>query len=611
MKYPDEDSTDPAVLEKLGVEKPKTQAQREAAMKEDEKKKPESFTDQLAVAMGAKSPEQRKEDAEHQLELIASHLPPSLGMQTIHLSDLRPSPTNPRKRKGNIDDLIKSIEKLGVLQPPLVRAVAGKGGFETIFGHERIRAAKEAGLDELLCDVRDLTDNEVLEAQAVENSQRTDLHPLEEAEHYGLMMKAGYAAETIAAKIGKSSGWIHGRIKLLNLCAEGRTALYDGENGGGIHASVGIPLARIYPSDQQAKALHYLLRNPMTARQMVEYLQKEFAQSLKGTPFDPKDETLVEAAGSCIACPYNANNMPPTLFGDVEKGLEKQGLCLNTTCFGTKCRAQTARMLAKAKDSGAEVLSASETRTVLQATGALQYKADYVKADDVVQQDRQKRSWAQIFDKLEPEDKPAMTVAPDPAQPGKTVKLFDRKEAMKAARDMGLKWAQTAGSASKSPEEKAESKASREKQRAASLKQEAVLTVTKLTIPRLAAAWSKKAGLAEMRAVAAEAFAKRKGFNPEDSEIILSGFDIPGAKDGKVPTERAVEKWIEDGANLNELIALTCILLKYETWIDTADEFEPGFADFAAAAGANLKEGVRAQQLEASLAAEKKGKVKA
>lgn len=614
MKYPDTNSTDPAVLESLvGVtpkrkrlvindqtttdDLPKSQPEREAVIQK------EDFEEKLAEAVGMRSPADRIADAEHQLEVLAntnvSAQPASL--QLVAIRSLKESPTNPRKRKGNIDELIASVRKLGILQPPVVRKVGGED-YESVVGHQRIRAAREIGLDEIMVDVRTLTDNEVLEIQAAEQLQRVDLHELEEAEHYGRMVKAGYAPETIAARIGKSSGHVVGRIKLLSLCPEGRSAFFD----GAFHPSVGIPLARIYPSDVQAKALQGM-RKIETARAQIEFLRKEFSQSLKGAPFDPKDETLVEAAGSCSVCPYNANNMAPTLFGDMDGGVDRQGLCLHTVCFGTKCRAQATKTIAKAKDAGASVLSAAEARTVLQPTGALQYKAEYVKADDIVQGDRTKRTWMQIFDKLEPEARPELTVAPDPAHPGKTIKLFDRKKAMKTAKDMGLSWAQSATS-SKSPEEKAEGKAARDKAREASAKQEAVLAVTKLTIPRLAGVWSKRAGLPELRLIAAEAFARRKTFNPEDYEVCLSGFTVPGAKDGKVPTERAVEKWIDDGASANELIGLILILTKYEAWIDTDDDFETSFADLAAAAGANLKEGVRAQQLEASMAADKKAK---
>lgn len=586
VKYPGTDSTDPAVLEQLGLGK-----------------KP-SFGDQVAALTGTKTPAQLKADAEHQLDLMAKQYTPGQPTQLIAVRLLKESPTNPRKRKGNIDELIASIRKTkGPLQAPIVRKIEDGDDYEIVVGHQRVRASKEVGLDEIFVDVRQLSDNDVLEIQATEQIQRTDLHELEEAEHYGRMVKAEYTPETIADRIGRSKGYVVGRIKLLSLCPEARSAFYDGT----FHPSVAIPLARIYPSDIQAKALSAMLKVSDKARVQIEFLQKEFAHSLKGAPFNPKDELLVEAAGSCIACPYNAINMDPTLFGDVEKGLDRHGLCLNTPCYGVKCNAQAKLTLAKAKDSGAEVLSATEARSVLQPNGALQYKADYVKADDIVHADPKKRSWEQILEKLEPEDRPKLAVTADPANPGKTIKLFDRKEAMKGARELGLKWAQPVGGASKSPEEKAESKAARAKEREASVKQDAVLKVTQLTIPRLAKHWSKKAALPEMRIIAAEAFANRKTFSEEDQETALSGFDIPGAKNGKVPTEAAVEKWIEKEATLAELIGLTLVLMRYEKWIDTDDNFNTEFSDLAAAAGANLKEGLRAQQLEASLAAEKKG----
>lgn len=613
LHYPGEDTTDPKVLEKftgatrrvskvLEAAKQLTQGEREEVMRKEAE--PTKFEKEVAAATGTKTAEELRAQlaahSEYQLARMSAQMPPSLGLQTIQLHDLTPSPTNPRKRKGNIDDLIASIGKLGVLQPPLVRRIGA--GFQIVFGHQRCRAAKDAGLSEVVCDVRDLSDNDVLEAQAAEQLNRTDLHELEEAEHYERMVKAGYAAETIADRIGRSKGHVIGRIKLLSLCPEARSAFYE----GAFHPSVGIPLARIYPSDIQAKALHAMLRQPMTARQQIEFLQKEFSQNLKGAPFNPKDENLVPEAGSCVACPHNANNMPPTLFGDFERGIERQGLCLNTPCFGVKARAQANLVLGKAKDAGATVLSAAEARSVLKPDGGVQYKAAFVKADDVIHKDTKKRTWAQLFGSLEAADRPAMTVAPDPAHPGKTVQLFDSKEALKAARALGCKWAAGSSSVSKTPEEKADAKSQRDKERAASAKQEAVLKVTKLTVTRLAERWSKKAGLPQLRALAAELFAKRKMFDEEDQEFIFGGFNIPGAKSKKIPTERAVETWIEKEATKEELIAISLVLVCWDRWTDTADDFETQFADLAAEAGANLKEGLRAEQLTASLEAEKK-----
>jgi ParB/RepB/Spo0J family partition protein len=110
---------------------------------------------------------------------------------------------------------------------------------------------------EIPATVRELTDAEVVELQVVENLQRSDLLPLEEAEGYAALMKCShpdgspYTAEEIAAKIGKSKGYVYARLKLGELCEEGREALAEGRD----LRSVAELIARIPGAEQQAKAV--------------------------------------------------------------------------------------------------------------------------------------------------------------------------------------------------------------------------------------------------------------------------------------------------------------------------------------------------------------------
>lgn len=169
-------------------------------------------------------------------------------LKEIRLDEIATSPTNQRKSfdKARLDELSRSIEQKGVIEPLVVRS-RKKGGYEIVAGERRFRAAKLAGLEAVPCVVRELSDVEVLEVQTIENLQREDLHPLEEAAGYeALIKKAGYDVENVAARIGKPTRYVYDRVKLLQLIAPIREVFLAGEVTVG-HA---ILLARLSPKAQ-------------------------------------------------------------------------------------------------------------------------------------------------------------------------------------------------------------------------------------------------------------------------------------------------------------------------------------------------------------------------
>ena len=193
---------------------------------------------------------------------------------TIRIDQLEPSPTNPRKTfdEAAMSELTRSVQAQGILQPILVRptgkqaAIGARLGtgitdqvdgdlFEIVAGERRYRAARAAGLTEVPCMVRALTDIEVLRIQVIENLQRKDLNELEEAEGYQLMMREhGYTALTLAEEVHKSPEYIYGRLKLLALMPDVRRALQTGR----IQASVALLIARLRTEKLQTKALQLI-----------------------------------------------------------------------------------------------------------------------------------------------------------------------------------------------------------------------------------------------------------------------------------------------------------------------------------------------------------------
>ncbi|EGP9912626.1 ParB/RepB/Spo0J family partition protein [Listeria monocytogenes] len=155
-------------------------------------------------------------------------------VQNIAIKDIKPNPYQPRKIFDTkaINELRDSIKIHGVLQPIILRNT--DKGYEIVVGERRFRAAKEAKLKEIPAVVRDLTEEEMMELSVIENLQREDLSPLEEAESYQfLMKKLGLTQAKLAERIGKSRPYIANFVRLLTLPEEVQVMLRDGSLSAG------------------------------------------------------------------------------------------------------------------------------------------------------------------------------------------------------------------------------------------------------------------------------------------------------------------------------------------------------------------------------------------
>jgi ParB family chromosome partitioning protein len=138
--------------------------------------------------------------------------------QTVAIERILPNPNQPRKNfeSNSLDDLVASIKEKGVLQPLIVRTVGNN--FEIVAGERRWRAAQKAQIHKLPVIIRNFTDAEVLEVAIIENIQRADLNPIEEAASFRqLMERFGHTQEMLAEALGKSRSYIANLLRLLNL----------------------------------------------------------------------------------------------------------------------------------------------------------------------------------------------------------------------------------------------------------------------------------------------------------------------------------------------------------------------------------------------------------
>jgi len=139
----------------------------------------------------------------------------------VPIEDIKPNPRQPRQTLGDLAELTASIREKGVLEPILVRPVGGR--YEIIAGERRYRAAVDAGLSEMPCVVRETSDAEMMELALVENLQRKDLSPFEEADGLRTLADAfGYTHERMAEKLGKSRTAITETLSLTAMPAEVR-----------------------------------------------------------------------------------------------------------------------------------------------------------------------------------------------------------------------------------------------------------------------------------------------------------------------------------------------------------------------------------------------------
>lgn len=299
----------------------------------------------------------------------------------VPLAQLNDAPWNARKTfdAAATQELADSVKAHGILVPLIVRAVDVEdpegNAFEIVAGHRRFHAAQLAGLDEVPCIVRDLDEDQARELGMVDNVQREDLQPMEEAEAYGkLLAEPSATVESVAAVIGKSPSYVGQRAQLLKAIVPVREALA----AGAIEVGHALQLARL-SEELQAEWLQQMeveeiveedgdegdgetgagvAREWSRTQYSVAELRREIAQRalkvLSDAPF-PLDACLpVDGAVPCTVCPKRTINSA-VLFAD----LPESDSCTDRACFGRKTQAWIEHEMAAAKDQGRKLVKLS------------------------------------------------------------------------------------------------------------------------------------------------------------------------------------------------------------------------------------------------------------
>jgi ParB/RepB/Spo0J family partition protein len=203
-------------------------------------------------------------------------------IQDIPLAKIHESKTNPRKQwdDGKLAELAENIRQHGVLQPILVRPLPeGEAGMhELVAGARRFRASKIAKRQSIPATVRELTDAQALELQVIENVQRVDVHPLDEAQGYAALIQLQpntYSVETIATRVGRSPAYVSGRLRLIQLIPEAKQAFYEDK----LTVAHAFEVARLQPSDQR-RALQECFPHHRNASAVLKDKRAEAVKSI-------------------------------------------------------------------------------------------------------------------------------------------------------------------------------------------------------------------------------------------------------------------------------------------------------------------------------------------
>ncbi len=215
----------------------------------------------------------------------------------VPLSAIQPNPMQPRQTfpDAGIDELAESIRQKGILQPLLVRRA--NGGFELIAGERRFRAAQRLGIEHVPVTVRDADDAELLEMALIENIQRENLNPLEEARAYRrLMDEFELTQEDVATRVGKDRSTIANTMRLLQLPEPIKNDIESGALSAG-HARA---LASLASDNDKIDLAREVVSRRLTVRQTERLVKRNGSRPLADTELHAAEERLCAALGTRV-----------------------------------------------------------------------------------------------------------------------------------------------------------------------------------------------------------------------------------------------------------------------------------------------------------------------
>ena len=372
---------------------------------------------------------------------------------SLLVKNIAPSGTNREITEEQLAEMIESVRIHGVIQPLIVRPVecvtderlrkaAGKANHVLVAGERRWRSARTVGLEKVQVVIRQLTDREALELQAIENLQRKDLNDIEEARQYRRLLDCGSKAEEVASRISKSRAHIYNCLKLLELPKEAQDALASGK----LDRAIALLIARIAHPDARKEATRQILagrtvynhqtgkQEPvrLTFREAKQFIIQNFMLQLSNAPFDLQQADLVEGVPSCVTCPKRAGNIKD-LFPDLSVK-NRNDVCTDPKCFAAKKEAVWQRVKVEAEASGAVVLDEKTTKKVMPYdNGHVEAASGFIALSECCVHDPKRRTWEQVLGQKAPTLSFARTAD------GQVHRLVEKEAALEVVRGMGMK----------------------------------------------------------------------------------------------------------------------------------------------------------------------------
>jgi len=312
----------------------------------------------------------------------------------VPLSEIRISPTQPRRQldKKALEELATSIQGSGLLQPILVRAQVTKDGeefFEIVCGHRRYEAFKLLGADNIKAIIVDMTNSEAATAQLVENAERIDVHPMDEALAYKrLLEEFKLTVHEIAQRVGKSTSLIYQRLSLCDLCDRAQKLFLANR----LTLGAAVLLSTVGQKKQQEQILKkfdYFLEmktNAIDKSAMTTAVTENTMRELTQATFKMEDDTLGKPM--CIGC-LKRTSCSPALFKEFVGDAD---FCMDLSCFNAKTEAVFNARVKQAEDKGWRVFHGEAASKILPYDS---YCTDrtYISAEDYAQGSRTWRSF--------------------------------------------------------------------------------------------------------------------------------------------------------------------------------------------------------------------------
>jgi ParB/RepB/Spo0J family partition protein len=283
-------------------------------------------------------------------------------MLHVPLDALRPSPVNRHTRDDDpkVRELADSLRTLGQLQPIVIRELAGVADcYQILAGERRWRAAKLAGLPTIEAKLLECDDRTALHVTVVENLQRQDLSPLEEARGVRALLDGAWPVEEIAVQLGKSPRWVVSRAAITNLSPKWLDGLAK-DTWPWLGVAHLEQVGRLPLETQEALADWADDRGswPMSAGDLAKEIETNWMHVLSAAPWQMDDAGLLPEAGPCNGCPKRSG-CQQLLFAD----LAKKDRCLDANCWKNKAAAQTLRKAAELRQNEERVVVLSSRDT--------------------------------------------------------------------------------------------------------------------------------------------------------------------------------------------------------------------------------------------------------